>query len=482
MRRFFLTGFYLLAFCALVFSQNETDALRYSRIGFGGTSRYNSMAGAFGAVGGDLSVLSTNPGGLGLYRKNEMAFSPAFFSQNISSDYNGTISRGYRFNFRFDNFGFVFAGKTGNTNENGWQSIAMGITYNRYSSFQADYDMKGNSSTSMMDSWARSARGTGPSGLDVFNEGLAWNAYLLNTAPSDTTYYTDTIPNGDQLVQEKTISTRGGMGEWVFAIAGNYSNRLFVGGSIGIPQVKYDETIKYTEKEVNDSVSEFDYLEFNQYLVTTGRGFNCKLGLIYRPIDLIRVGFSWHSPSILKLSDAYSADMSSVIGGANFKAASPDGTFNYSIRTPMHMTGSLAVIIGKVGLVDCDVEMVDYSEAKIKAANYSFNEANAAIKSKYKNTENIRLGGEMRLLPFTFRAGFAWYGSPYADVVNNTAARLYFTGGVGYRDPNDKFFIDFGIVTTTEKSNYYFYDQSLVNPVKNTSRFVNAIVSVGFRY
>ncbi|HET6991962.1 MAG TPA: hypothetical protein VFJ43_11590, partial [Bacteroidia bacterium] len=60
--------------------------------------------------------------------------------------------------------------------------------------------------------------------------------------------------------------------------------------------------------------------------------------------------------------------------------------------------------------------------------------------------------------------------------------RIYLTGGIGYRDPGDQFFVDLGVVTTTEKSNYYFYDQSLVNPVKNTSKVVNAVLTFGFRY
>ena len=52
-------------------AQNDGDALRYSLIGFGGTARYISMGGAFGAIGADFSTLSTNPAGIGAYMKNE---------------------------------------------------------------------------------------------------------------------------------------------------------------------------------------------------------------------------------------------------------------------------------------------------------------------------------------------------------------------------------------------------------------------------
>lgn len=482
MRRILLTGFTLLTCCSAMFAQNEEDALRYSRIGFGGTARFSSMAGAFGAVGPDMSVLSINPAGLGWYNKNEMTFTPSFYNNNLTSTYNDSISTDSRFNLRFDNFGFVFASKTDNTSENGWQSVGMGIAYNRYASFQSNYNMAGRSTTSLLDSWKRTAGGTSPANLDGFNEGLAYQVYLLENTNGDSTQYRDTIPDGDLLRQHKTVTVRGGMGEWVFGLGGNYSNKFYIGGSIGLPQVKYEELDKYTEREVNDTTSDFDYLELNQALSTKGRGFNFKFGIIYRPIDMIRVGFAFHSPTYLRLSDAYDANMTSVIGGTQRSFESPSGNFTYSIRTPLRMIGSLAVIFGKAGMLSADYEIVDYSEAHLKSSTYQFTSANAAIQSKYKASSNIRIGGELRLLPIILRGGFALYGSPYTAGVDNSATRLYITGGVGYRDPGDQFFIDMGIVTTTEKSNYYFYDQTLVNPVHNISKVVNVVFTCGFRY
>ena len=44
------------------FSQGLTDAYRYAQIGdLSGTARSMSMGGAFGALGGDISVINTNP-------------------------------------------------------------------------------------------------------------------------------------------------------------------------------------------------------------------------------------------------------------------------------------------------------------------------------------------------------------------------------------------------------------------------------------
>ena len=56
---------------ATVSAQGIFDALRYADNSINGTARYMSMAGAFGALGGDASSIVDNPAGLGIYRSSE---------------------------------------------------------------------------------------------------------------------------------------------------------------------------------------------------------------------------------------------------------------------------------------------------------------------------------------------------------------------------------------------------------------------------
>ena len=49
-------------------AQTGFDAYQLSRNDLRGTARFMSMGGAFGALGGDLSTLGQNPGGIGIYR------------------------------------------------------------------------------------------------------------------------------------------------------------------------------------------------------------------------------------------------------------------------------------------------------------------------------------------------------------------------------------------------------------------------------
>ena len=61
----------------VVFAQGELDAYRYSQTELNGTARYLGMGGAFGALGGDISSMSSNPAGLGIYRSSEIVTTPA---------------------------------------------------------------------------------------------------------------------------------------------------------------------------------------------------------------------------------------------------------------------------------------------------------------------------------------------------------------------------------------------------------------------
>ena len=66
-------------------AQTAMDAYQMSRYDLRGTARYMSMAGAFGALGGDLSTLNQNPGGIGVYRKSDVGITLDIDMQNSKS-------------------------------------------------------------------------------------------------------------------------------------------------------------------------------------------------------------------------------------------------------------------------------------------------------------------------------------------------------------------------------------------------------------
>ena len=55
-----------------------------------GTARYVGMGGAMEALGADLSTISTNPAGIGMFRKRQAALSAGVLAQS-SADKNFTF-------------------------------------------------------------------------------------------------------------------------------------------------------------------------------------------------------------------------------------------------------------------------------------------------------------------------------------------------------------------------------------------------------
>ena len=55
-----------------------------------GTSRFISMGGSMGALGGDISVMGTNPAGIALYRRSDFSFTGSLNFNNTNAKYNKT--------------------------------------------------------------------------------------------------------------------------------------------------------------------------------------------------------------------------------------------------------------------------------------------------------------------------------------------------------------------------------------------------------
>ena len=69
---------YLILGISAIYSQTYEDALRYNQFYHEGSSRFNSMGGAFGALGGDLSSININPAGSSIFLKSELGFTLNF--------------------------------------------------------------------------------------------------------------------------------------------------------------------------------------------------------------------------------------------------------------------------------------------------------------------------------------------------------------------------------------------------------------------
>lgn len=465
-------------------AQNDIDAMRYSQITFGGTARFASMAGSMGALGGDISTLSFNPAGIAIYRKGELSITPSVFSQSTSSTYNGTNASDRKLNFNFGNIGLVttinFDEKTNTT---GWKSVNFGFGYNRKSNFHNRINVVGYStSSSLLDTYVNDANGHSPENFDSFSTDLAWQTYVLDTfgvMQYDHVIKNDSTSYGQY--QKKSVLSKGSMGETVITFGGNYKDKVYVGATLGIVNAKYLEESTYEEVDEQDTINGFKSFTYIQDLSTKGNGFNFKVGMIYKPLDWLRIGGAVHTPTILQLKDQYSSAMSSDLeNNVKYDTVSPQGSFDYTVTTPFKTIASLGFIFNKMALFNIDYEYVDYSYAQLNSSPNVFSEVNNTIHLKYTSTSNIRVGAEVRFDPLTFRAGYAFYGSPYKKGDNINANRSSYTAGIGFRENN--YFIDFAYVLTKYTEYNYLYDPAIADRVKNDYTNSSFMLTLGFKF
>ena len=73
--------------CTVLSAQTINDVLRYGQENIQGTARYQAMSGAFGALGGDLSALSSNPAGSAVFNNSLMTVTGTYFHRENEAGY-----------------------------------------------------------------------------------------------------------------------------------------------------------------------------------------------------------------------------------------------------------------------------------------------------------------------------------------------------------------------------------------------------------
>ncbi len=486
MKRIILILAVIMANGYLLVSQNEVDALRYSRTTFGGTARYMSMGGAFGALGADFSTLSSNPAGIGLYRKSEFSFTPSIYFGNTNSDFKNSTAEDSKSNFNISNAGVVFTTETGKEKNSVLKYIQFGIGLNRINNFNRRMIIEGeNNENSFVDTYVDDANGINyseiendPYGDFAYDLNLAWMTYLIDTLPGTTSEYWGAVPVGVNKLQRKEVNSWGSTNEFLIAFGTNIGNRLYLGGSFGFPYVRYFEESHYTEADNKNEISDFNKMSLYEELATRGSGFNLKFGMILRAADWLRIGGAVHSPTWYNnMSDEWRSILTTDFdNNDHYYEESPYGYYDYNLETPWKALGGISFIIGKVALVSADYEFIDYTSARLRGVEYGFSNENAAISNKYSATQNIRIGGEYKIGNFAVRGGYAMFGSPFASSINDGEI-TYFTGGLGYREKN--FFVDLAYVRSVSDEDYYlYYSEKAVNTLSSN----NFLLTIGLRY
>ena len=467
-------------------AQSAIDALRFSQSSLAGSARYVSMGGAFGALGADMSAISTNPAGIGVFRRSEFSFSPSYYAARTNSFYLGNETHDTKYNFNIAHIGGVFTYRSKNSDSKpGWRNWNFGIVYNRLDNYHTETYYQGfNTQNSLLDYYVQSAGNKDPDLLDQFYEYQAYQTYLINP-DTLTGYYTSVVPEGN-VMQRRTATTRGARGETVFSFGGNYDNKFFIGGNIGFTSLRYESESYYEETDSRDTIFDFQSFNMTEWVNTHGYGINAKFGLIYRPDDMVRIGVAVHTPTWYGMHDEYgNTTRSNFDNGDNYAYASDLGLFDYELTTPFRAVGSLAFVIGKAGLISGDYEFVDYSDAELDSHYDPYFDQNNSINRNFGASQNLRFGTEWNYGNMSFRGGYANYGSPFRSSTkpaNGDHSRQSYSFGLGFREGG--YFLDLGYVYSQTEFLYvpYTLDNNTQPFAENKMRSHNVTMTLGVKF
>ncbi|MFC2098413.1 OmpP1/FadL family transporter [Bacteroidota bacterium] len=472
-------------------AQSEADALRYSQNFYGGTARALSMGGAFGALGGDFTSASLNPAGIGVYRSTELTFTPNLLYDNTSSNYLGKTTEDNKYQFMVNNLGFVHTNLTGK--EEGWIGVTFGLGYNQLNSFNRNTSMKGvmlsgsDNSSSLLDNftnWANDTPGADQdqSLLDPFYEGLAWETWMLNL---DSLGFWNELWNqyyGQS--QRRRIVESGGIGEYAISVGANYGNRLYIGGTFGIHRLRYTSEVNHREFDDAGIINDFNSFSFRELLDTRGTGYTIKVGMIFRPISLIRIGAAFHLPTFYNMKESFYTDMQSIFdNGDEYYLDSPTNEFDYWLRTPWKAIGSVAVQLGRVAIISADYEYMDYRKMNMDSRNTDDDllDQNDRIQEIYSAAHNIRAGAELHLGPMYLRGGASYYDSPFRKTeANGDSYSITLNGGLGFRSNN--VFFDLAYAHRLNEYKYWLYVPEDVNGANISTNNNQIAATLGFRF
>ena len=433
-------------------SQGLIDALRFNDTDISGTGRYVGLSGAFGALGGDLSALKKNPAGSAVFLTNHSSVSLDLSTVTNDATFIGQKIKERDARFDLNQAGFVFVFETKNVNALA-NRISFGMNYDRNNSFNNDMIVSGNNQQSIDTYFLNRANGTA---LDLFvplsgetlderyqflgeTQGfrtqeayLGYEAFLFDAVdPNDfgNTLYESNI-NADNFNQRYRIEERGFNSTLNFNFGAQIRKKLNVGVNLNLHLLNYERQTRFNER--NNGSGEINEIQYNNNLTTIGSGFSFQVGAIYTPIDMIRFGVSYQSPTWYNIEEEITQGLISNSNEFGEAAAVPRivNIFpDYSFQKPEKLTGSMAFVIGESGLISADYSYQDFSQTEFTSRGFS--DLNNIINNNLQESISLSLGGEYRFKEWSLRGGYHYRQSPLRNdlIIGDING---FSTGIGY--------------------------------------------------
>ena len=395
-----------------VAAQETYEVAEVSTQDLNGTARYVGMGGAMEALGADLSTISTNPAGIGLFRRSHVSASLGFISQSGVESW-GPANKN---NVSFDQAGFVYSNRMSRSS-----FLNFAFNYHKSRNFNqilAVTDRLDGASQSKLtlDKFA--------SGLIKGSDDLTYNQvdvlyheglYDTNLILSDGSFNTDAYRfSGDNYSFNR--GNKGYIAEYDLNISGNINDRVYLGVTVGIHDVHYRgysdyfENLKTADQEIAQRPNILRTAELEDSRDIDGTGYDVKFGAVIRPIESspFRFGLYINSPIFYALRSVNKTGLR--LNGQYYANDNPrHDELKYEFRTPWKFGVSLGHTIGTNLALGATYEYSDYgaTDARIKRGEsydwyydtYYSNterdkEMNDHIKQTLKGVHTVKVGAQ----------------------------------------------------------------------------------------
>lgn len=478
-------------------AQNISDVLRLGSEEMPGTPRYQAMAGAFGALGGDLSALSVNPAGSAVFNNGLFTITGNNSWRRNESNYFGHYNERSLNDININQVGGAFVFRTSNS-DNPWKKVSLAFNYDMVRNYDDKLHISGDSDQGIDNYFLSFAQGV-PFGSITLQDGeYLENAYLdIGSAQGygdqqaflgyyggvidpdsetddNTGYHKNAIY--DRVHQDFWRNTSGYNSKFTMNMATQYGENLYFGGSLNFHSVLVERYDEFTEDGYSPD-SPIGFTVFDNLLRTEGSAFSFGLGAIVKINDLVRLGAGYQSPTWYRLSDELSQRIDSDLADQdiNYINLNVINVFeSYRIKIPGKFTGSMALVFGQVGLLSFDYTFQDMSNAQLRPeGDPSFQTENDVISNELGAVSSFRVGGEYRLGRLAFRGGYHFEQSPYTD--GHTVGDLNgFSTGLGFSFGSSR--LDFTFNRYERDRNVLMFDTGLTTPSRVNTAQTNLLL------
>lgn len=350
-----------------------------------GTSKYNSMAGSMGGLGGDFSVLNSNPAGIAVSIASEFSA-----TLSIQNNKNTTSYAGQSINYKINNTDIGNVGGIATfpiESSSPWKFINVGVSYSNQS--LEDYTETAGNSSLIYDI----TDNTGALLDQLTFDGHAYNRY-------------------------------GNLSKMSFGVGANYNNNIYLGVGLNFHNVGLDQydSAAFTGNSGVTDVYDKQYSPFSE----AADGFSATAGIIGKINPQFRLGASLETPTWWNMQRVYSEYDNPT-----------DGTYteDRKLSSPMKATVSAAYVPNKNFAINVDYTL-GLTKPKYKEYGSAEKELNSFFSNNSANLSEVKVGAEYRWSGFRLRGGYGYAASPFDSVSLNTISN---TGTISANSYNDLF-------------------------------------------